>query len=147
LGGGREAGREAEVELGRLVGVGHENDLGDGRRGRLNVETAAPHAVEDGPADLPHAVARGLRDEGGLGVVAVALERGGQARIDDAEDGLEASAVGFDGAGVGGGRGKVARPARGTLGDGFGDLAFGEGVGAIHQARGEIGFGPVERGG
>ena len=73
------------------------------------------------------------------------VECGGQARVSETEDGLETRAVGLDGAGVGGGRGEIARPAGGTLGDGFGDLAFGEGVGAVHEAGREVGFWPVEQ--
>lgn len=85
---------EAEVVFGRLVGIGDENGLRDGRSRWLHVQAGAPHAVDYGPAHLPYAVARGLGDESGLGVVAVTFEGGGQARVDDAEDGLKRARLG-----------------------------------------------------
>ena len=140
-----QARGEAEVVFGRLVGIGDKDGLRDGRRRWLHVQAGAPHAVEHGPAHLPYAVARGLGDEGGLGIVAVTFEGGGQARVDDSKDGLETRAVGFDGEGVGGGRREIARPARGAFRDRLGDRALGEGVGAVHEARRKVGLWPVER--
>ncbi len=145
LGGEGQSRGEPEPLLGRLVGIGHQHGLRDGGRRRLDEEAGAPHAGKNGPAHLPYAIAGRLGDEGGLGFVAVAFHRGGQTWIDDAEDGLEARAVGLDGFCVGFRRREIAGPMRRASGEGFGDFALCEAMRAVHESRGEVGFGPVER--
>ena len=145
LGCSGNARRQTEQLFRGLVGIGDDDGAGDGRRLGLDEQTAAPQALEDGPTHLVDPVTGGFGDERRVRRVAVILHLRGQPVIDGADDRFEPRPLWFHGAGVGFGRREIARPEGAALLLGLGDLPLDESMRAVHEARGEIGFTPIQR--
>ena len=141
----RQPGREAEDLLGRLTGIGDDNDVRCRRAlGRLHVQPFGPDAVEHGPANLEDTVAVRLGHKRRMFVVSEAFQAGRQARVDRPYDLAQPIAIFLDRRIPGGSRRAIVLPESRRSRLDVADLTLDKPMRPVHHPGRKILLGPVD---